>query len=78
MYSLFIEILGWFASILLVGAYALNLMQKLPSNSPAYRWANIIGGVIFVFNTYHHQAYPSMLVNTIWVLIALYTVIKSK
>jgi hypothetical protein len=69
--SLVIEILGWFASILIVGSYALNISGKLAAESKTYVIANIIGGLFFAINTYYHQAYPSMLVNIIWVIIAL-------
>lgn len=72
----FIEILGWIASILIVGSYALNLWGKIETNSKAYMWANIVGGLFFVINTYFHHAYPSMVVNIIWVIIALGLLLK--
>lgn len=74
--ELFVETLGWLASILIVGSYALNLWGKIEANSKLYVWANIIGGLFFVVNTYFHQAYPSMVVNIIWVIIAVVLLIK--
>ena len=74
--ELFVETLGWLASILIVGSYALNLWGKIEANSKIYVWANIIGGLFFVVNTYFHQAYPSMVVNIIWVIIAVVLLIK--
>lgn len=71
-----VECLGWLASILIVGSYALNLWGKIETNSKTYMWANIIGGLLFVINTYSHQAYPSMVVNIIWVIIALVLLLK--
>jgi hypothetical protein len=73
-----IEILGWIASVLIVGSYALNITGKLEAHSKWYVLANIIGGLFFVINTYYHQAYPSMLVNIIWVIIALIMIVKKK
>jgi hypothetical protein len=73
-----IEILGWIASILIVGSYALNISGKLAATSKWYVWANIIGGLFFVVNTYYHQAFPSMVVNFIWVIIAIVMVFKNK
>ncbi len=73
-----VEILGWIASVLIVGSYALNISGKLEANSKWYVWANIIGGLFFVINTYYHQAYPSMLVNIIWVIIAIIMIVKKK
>jgi hypothetical protein len=73
-----IEMMGWIASVLIVGSYALNITGKLPASSKIYVLANIIGGVFFVANTYYHKAYPSMFVNVIWVIIAIYMISKKK
>ena len=66
-----VEILGWMGSVLIVGSYALNITGRLAANSKLYVLANIIGGLFFVVNTYFHQAYPSMFVNIVWVIIAI-------
>jgi hypothetical protein len=76
--ELLVEILGWVASVLIVGAYALNIRGKLPSNAPAYVWANLVGGAFFVVNTIFHGAYPSAVVNVIWVFIAIDTLLRQK
>ncbi len=76
--NILIEILGWIASVLIVGSYALNITGKLSASSKTYVLANIIGGVFFVVNTYYHQAYPSMFVNVVWVIIAIYMISKKK
>jgi hypothetical protein len=76
--ELLIEILGWIASVLIVGSYAFNISGKLSTDSKWYVWANIIGGLFFVINTYFHQAYPSMVVNIVWVFIAIIMILKRK
>jgi hypothetical protein len=73
-----IEIMGWIASLLIVGSYALNITGKLEATNKWYVWANIIGGFLFIINTYFHQAYPSMFVNIIWVIIAFVMIFKTK
>jgi hypothetical protein len=73
-----IEIMGWIGSVLIVGSYALNISGKLKANSKWYVWANIVGGFLFIINTYFHEAYPSMLVNIVWVIIALVMIFKNK
>lgn len=70
--ELIIETIGWIASLLIVGSYALNITGKLSASSVIYVVANIIGGIFFVVNTFYHKAYPSMLVNACWVIIAIY------
>jgi len=76
--NILIECLGWIASVLIVGSYALNITGRLQSESKWYILANIIGGFFFVINTYFHQAYPSMVVNFIWVIIAIVMITKKK
>lgn len=76
--EILVETMGWIASVLIVGAYALNIKGKLASNAPAYVWANLVGGLFFVVNTVFHQAYPSALVNVVWVIIAVDTLVRKK
>ena len=76
--SILIECLGWIASVLIVGSYALHITGKLEAKSKTYVIANMVGGLFFVVNTYYHQAYPSMLVNIVWVIIAIVMIIKKK
>jgi hypothetical protein len=70
--------MGWIASVLIVGSYALNITGKLEATNKWYVWANIIGGFLFIINTYFHQAYPSMFVNIVWVIIAFLMIFKTK
>ena len=74
----FVEIIGWIAAVLITGAYFLNINGKLKSTSAVYIISNLVGGVFFVVNTFVHQAYPSMIVNVIWVLIAIAALLKKK
>jgi len=76
--NILIETLGWIASVLIVGSYALNISGRLNTDSKYYIWANIVGGLFFVINTFFHGAYPSMVVNTIWVIIAIVMISKKK
>ena len=67
----FIEIIGWIGAVLIVGSYFLNINGKLKSNSLVYIISNLLGGIFFTINTLVHHAYPSMIVNIIWVIIAV-------
>ena len=66
-----IEVIGWIGAVLIVGAYFLNINGRLSSASPVYILSNLLGGIFFTINTFVHQAYPSMIVNIIWVFIAI-------
>ncbi|HQY10735.1 MAG: hypothetical protein KTQ13_07405 [Ferruginibacter sp.] len=72
----FVEIIGWIGAVLIVGAYFLNINGRLKSSSGVYILSNLFGGIFFTVNTLVHQAYPSMIVNIIWVFIAIAALFK--
>jgi hypothetical protein len=74
--NIFIEIIGWIGAVLIVGAYCLNMYGYLKSGLAWYIGCNLIGGLFFVLNTFVHKAYPSMIVNIIWVVIAAAAIFK--
>lgn len=71
-----VEIIGWIGAVLIVGAYYLNINGKLKSTSVIYILGNLLGGIFFTINTLVHQAYPSMIVNIIWIFIAVAALFK--
>ena len=78
MNELLIEITGWIGSILIVGTFGLNSLDKIKSNSFGYQLANLVGGICFIIHTLHHKVYPSTFVNVVWVFIAIFSIIKNK
>ncbi len=78
MYLIFVEIIGWIGSILIVGAFALNALNKISSTSINYQLANLFGAICFIINTLEHKAYPSVFVNVVWVVIAVIAIIKAR
>jgi hypothetical protein len=73
-----VEIIGWIGAVLIVGSYFLNINGKLQSSSGTYIISNLLGGIFFTINTLVHHAYPSMIVNIIWVIIAVAAVFKKR
>ena len=73
---LIIDIIGWLGSILVVAAYALNIYGKLSSESTPYYALNISGSAGLIVNTLYHHAIPSMVVNVVWIGIALVALLK--
>ncbi len=59
MLETFVNIIGWIASVLIVGAYFLNIRGKLSAQSKWYILANLVGGLFFIVNTIYLKAYPS-------------------
>ena len=76
MHMLTIEIIGWLGSILVVAAYALNIYGKLSSESIPYYALNIAGSAGLIINTVYHHAIPSVVVNVVWIGIALVALFK--
>lgn len=73
-----IEIIGWIGTILIVGAYFLNINGKIKSTAVPYILANPVGGILFSIYTYAHRTWPNMVVNIVWVFIALAAIVKKK
>ncbi len=71
-----IEIIGWIGTILIVGSYFLNINGKIKSTSVPYILANLVGGILFSIYTYVHRTYPNLVVNIIWVGIAISALMK--
>jgi hypothetical protein len=76
MLVLFVEVIGWIASLLILGAYYLNIRGKVTAGSPLYIWCNLLGGLFFIVNTVWHGAYPSAALNVVWVLIAVAALLR--
>ena len=76
MNNILIEIIGWTGSVLIVGAYVLNLKGKIEATSKYYIWPNIIGALFFAINSFSHGAMPSVVVNIVWIGFAIETLFK--
>jgi hypothetical protein len=62
------EIAGWAgASVLLLG-YALLSLGRIP-NSRRYQVFNLVGSAGLAVNGLAHQAWPSTILNVVWVAI---------
>jgi hypothetical protein len=73
-----IEILGWLGSVMVILAYALNINKRLNSDSVMYYSLNIAGSSFLIVNTLYHNAIPSMMVNVVWVIIALVAIFNKR
>lgn len=67
-----IDVLGWIGGILVVLAYFMISAGKTTAKSPLFQTLNLVGSIFLLILTYVHGAYPSAVVNLIWVGIALY------
>ena len=66
------EIFGWIGTALILIAYALLTLKIISSTSTQYQMMNLVGAIGIIWNTYKKEAFPPMILNIIWLLIASY------
>ncbi|MGB9376616.1 MAG: hypothetical protein WCB04_03790 [Mycobacteriales bacterium] len=70
------EVLGWAGAGALLVAYALLSAGRLPANR-AYHAINVTGSVGLGLNAWVHRALPGLLVNIVWLLIGLVSIVEA-
>ncbi len=73
-----INVAGWTGALLLLLAYILVSSKKLAGNSLPYQLLNLAGSSLLLMNAYHFGALPSVGVNSVWIGIAIFTIIKER
>jgi len=73
---MFYEIIGWAGTLAILLAYFLVSFHKISSSSKEYQLLNLFGAVGIVFNSAIHGALPSVGLNIVWFLIALFALYK--
>jgi len=71
-----IEMLGWYGAIAVTGAFALNSFGYLSHDQPWYQLLNFTGAAALAVITLYHRIYQSAIVNVIWALIAVVSLLK--
>ena len=74
--DLFMEVVGWIGALLILAGYGLLSAGKLDGKSPIYQWLNVVGALGFIANSAWHSAWPSAILNVIWVGIGLVALVK--
>lgn len=70
--EILIDTVGWLGGLIVVVAYFMISSGKTSAKSPLFQTLNLVGSVFLIINTYAKGAYPSTVVNIVWVGIALY------
>ena len=73
-----VEVVGWLGALMMLSAYILLTLGRLKSQSPQYHWLNIIASAGLIVNGGWNGAYPSVGLNVIWLVIAVYGVFGSR
>ncbi len=70
MTELLVEIAGWIGAGLILLAYALVSSGRIAARSVSFQLLNLLGAAGFVVNSGFHGAWPSAILNVIWIGIA--------
>jgi hypothetical protein len=74
--ELLIEIAGWVGAGLILLAYALVSAGRIEARSVSFQLMNLLGAAGFVINSGFHGAWPSAILNVIWIGIAAVSLAK--
>lgn len=76
--ELLIEIAGWVGAGLILLAYVLVSAGRIEARSVSFQLMNLLGAAGFVLNSGFHGAWPSAILNVIWIGIAAVSLARLK
>jgi TRAP-type C4-dicarboxylate transport system permease small subunit len=74
--EIFSEIIGWIGAFLVVLAFFLVSTKKIKATSKRYQLLNLFGAIGVGVNVFYQQSWPALVLQIIWALIAVYSLIK--
>ncbi len=76
MKKIFEEVIGWYGTVAIVLAYALNSFGVIGSYSLLYQVLNATGALGIVYISFRKKVYQPGVLNLIWTLIALVAIVN--
>jgi hypothetical protein len=70
--DILMEVVGWIGAILILGGYAMLTAGKVTAKSVSYQVMNVVGAAGFIANSSWNGAWPSAILNVIWVGIGVF------
>lgn len=70
------EIIGAYGILMILGGYFLNSFGYIGADNVWYQLMNLTGGMAFVYYTLVKHAWASLVVNVVWVMIAIVSLWK--
>ncbi len=68
------EIVGWLGALCILVAYMIGSFGWVQPQSYLYQGLNLLGAIGLLVNAHKNKAYPSFILNGIWILIGIYVV----
>lgn len=72
------EIIGWVGALLLLAGYFLFSLGKFNAKLWAYHVFNFVSSFLLLINAIYTGSGPFMLVNSVWCIIAIVSIIKER
>jgi hypothetical protein len=73
-----IDIVGWIGAVGLLLAYIFVSTKRIEGDSASYQLLNLGGSAFLMVNSFFYGAYPSSIVNIVWISIAMFTLFRKK
>lgn len=74
--SITVEIIGWYGTIAIIGAYFLGSFDLISTTDTIYQILNLTGAIGIIVISTHKKVYQSVALNIIWSIIAVAALIQ--
>lgn len=78
MTRLLVDAAGWLGAGALLTAYFLVSTRRVPGDGLAFQLLNLAGGAGLLINGVYYGAWPSAGLNTVWVVIGLTALTRTR
>jgi Na+/H+-translocating membrane pyrophosphatase len=68
-------VLSWIGAVTVLIAFTLNVRKVVSQTSLLYLFLNIAGSLLLGASAFMTKSYPFFILNLVWVLVAIYTLI---
>jgi hypothetical protein len=75
--KIFIEVIGWYGTIAIVGSYALSSFGFVKPSDLFYQILNFTGAIGIVIISFYKKAYQPGVLNLVWTVIALVAIVRA-
>lgn len=66
---MFLAAIGWAGAAFLLVAYCLVSAERIRAGGVAFQVLNLLGAAALTANSAYHRAWPSAVLNVIWIVI---------
>lgn len=64
-----VSIVGWAGTALVLAAYTLNALGRIPLTGWLYPTMNVAGGAGLIVNAFSNDAWPLVALNAVWIVV---------